>query len=112
MSDTPAPAPLRLLALVAAPLVLRAGGQDQAIAPLNAAGELEAIGDACTLAEPTVAIEIVAEVATTEALNRAHGAIDILHFSGHGSVAGAIATLVLEDTADPGAARLVGATEL
>jgi tetratricopeptide (TPR) repeat protein len=106
-----------MLALIAAPLVLRhPDGTTTPIQPLNAAHELEEIDRACKLTDAPVAIDIQTEIATVEALNRTFGSVrggfDIVHFSGHGSAGADGGTLVLEDATDLGAARLVGADEL
>ncbi|MFN8504169.1 CHAT domain-containing protein [Kouleothrix sp.] len=117
MSTQASTRPLRMLALIAAPLVQRrAEGEALPIQPLNTVRELEGIIEACKLADTPVAIDIQTEIATTEALGRAFGSVqgsfDLVHFSGHGAGSADGAALVLEDTADLGAARLVDAAEL
>jgi hypothetical protein len=103
--------PLRMLALVAAPLV--AGGRS--IAPLAVQAELNAIVNACRLAG-LVALDIQIEIATANALNRIAATLaepfDILHFTGHGSGGTDGVALVLENDDTPGAARMMRASKL
>jgi hypothetical protein len=111
------PTPLRMLALVAAPLMIRLpNGDTQAVPQLNAALELEEISAACKLTDTPVAIDIQTEIATVTSFNRAFGTVqggfDIMHFSGHGSLSDEGVALVVEDTNEFGMARLIAANEL
>ncbi|WP_298816110.1 CHAT domain-containing protein, partial [uncultured Chloroflexus sp.] len=80
-------APLRMLALIAAPLVAKRGNDLIPITILPAQQELDALNDAC--GKLGVALEIQVEIATTERIGEILETIrqpfDILHFIGHGS---------------------------
>ncbi|MDZ4718043.1 MAG: CHAT domain-containing protein, partial [Roseiflexaceae bacterium] len=112
-SQEVANASLRMLVLIAAPLIY----QGRAIPPLAVTEEIESITAACRrLDGQSPALTIRVEVATTATLGEvfatASAPYDLLHFTGHGSVTTAGTVLMLEDDREPGAARPLDAMAL
>lgn len=105
--------PVRLLALIAAPLVMKRGDDLVPITLLPAQEELETLADACR--RLGVALEIQAEIATAERIGHVFATeqlpFDVLHFTGHGSQElDGSSVLALED--EVGALRPMDAAEL
>ncbi|MGQ9829980.1 MAG: CHAT domain-containing protein, partial [Roseiflexus sp.] len=109
---SPTMTPLRMLALIAAPLVRKEGDNLLPITPLPVYGELKALADICR--RQNVALTMQTAIATTAQIGNlfatAAQPFDILHFIGHGSWDGQSGTLVLED--EVGVARSIDAAEL
>ncbi len=106
-------APLRMLALIAAPLALKRDDQLIPITLLPAQQELEALEDVCR--RLGVALEIQAEIATADRLGEVFATarlpFDLLHFTGHGSrELDGSSVLALED--ETGAVRPLAAADL
>ncbi|HEX9371609.1 MAG TPA: hypothetical protein VF897_11415, partial [Roseiflexaceae bacterium] len=73
--DTPDPAhagaaPLRMLALIAAPLIYHTPQGDLPVAALAVQEELEAIAAACKMLDPRAALDIRVEIASADAIGR------------------------------------------
>ncbi|MDW8147379.1 MAG: tetratricopeptide repeat protein [Roseiflexaceae bacterium] len=105
--------PVRMLALIAAPLVSRRGNDLVPITLLPAQEELETLADTCRRLD--VALEIQAEIATAERIGHVFATgrlpFDLLHFTGHGSQElDGSSVLALED--EVGAVRPMDAAEL
>lgn len=106
--------PVRMLALIAAPLVRRRRNDDVVpITLLPAQEELETLADACRRLD--VALEIQAEIGAAERIGYVFATeqlpFDLLHFTGHGSQElDGSSVLALED--EVGALRSMDAAEL
>lgn len=77
---------LRILALIAAPLVARQGADITPVTALAVAEELDAIVDDCTAIPDPTALEIEVRIATAEVIGEVFATnrqpIDLLHFTG------------------------------
>lgn len=109
---SPTMTPLRMLALIAAPLVREVGDMLLPITTLPVYDELKALADICRCRR--VALTMQTAIATTAQIGDLFATtaqpFDILHFIGHGSWDGQSGALVLED--EVGVARSIDAAEL
>ena len=107
-------APIRMLALFAAPLVYREAGEIKPVTLLDVQKEFDLIAKACANVDAPVALDLRLRLATADTLGHVFGTsaapFDMFHFTGHGSVANGAVTLALED--EVGCVRPMAAAEL
>ena len=107
-------APIRMLALFAAPLVYREAGETRPVTLLDVQKEFDLIAKACANVDAPVALDLRLRLATADTLGHVFGTsaapFDMFHFTGHGSVANGAVTLALED--EVGCVRPMAAAEL